>query len=79
MSPTILRVGAFRFFFFSREESRPHVHVQSPDGEAKFWLERTVECAMNHGLPQRALDEARKIVEQNQEAFRDAWKDHFGR
>jgi hypothetical protein len=78
MSPTILRVGAFRFFFFSREESRPHVHVHSPDGEAKFWLEPMVTCAISHGLPENVLAEAKTIVEQNQEAFVEAWKRHFG-
>ena len=78
MSPTILRVGAFRFFFFSREESRPHVHVHSPDGEAKFWLEPEVECAMNRGLEERPLADARRIVETHREEFRNAWKRHFG-
>jgi len=37
--PTILRVKDYRFFFFSREELRQHVHIQSQKGEAKFWLE----------------------------------------
>ena len=36
VSPTILRVKGFRFYFFSREERRAHVHVQHADGEAKF-------------------------------------------
>jgi len=36
MAPTVLREGQFRFFFFSREEPRIHVHVAHPDGEAKF-------------------------------------------
>lgn len=31
--------------FFSREESRMHVHVSHPDGEAKFWLEPSVALA----------------------------------
>ena len=39
MSPTVFREGPFRFFFFSREEQRLHIHVQSADGEAKFWVE----------------------------------------
>ncbi len=78
MSPTILRVGPYRFFFFSREEPRAHVHVHSPDGEAKFWLDPRVELAVDHGLPEKALAEARKLVEENQEVFRDAWKRHFG-
>jgi len=36
MAPTIFREGSFRFFFFSREEPKMHVHVSRPDGEAKF-------------------------------------------
>lgn len=36
MSPTVFREGEFRFYFFSREESRMHVHVSHPDGEAKL-------------------------------------------
>ncbi|MDP1870247.1 MAG: DUF4160 domain-containing protein [Gallionella sp.] len=47
MSPTVFREGAFRFFFFSREEMRVHVHVAHTDGEAKFWLEPTIELAVN--------------------------------
>lgn len=39
MSPTVFRDGPFRFFFLSREEERLHIHVQSPDGEAKFWID----------------------------------------
>jgi hypothetical protein len=42
VSPTVLRVKGFRFYFFSREERRSHVHVQHADGEAKFWIEPAV-------------------------------------
>ena len=48
MSPTIFRVGRLRFYFFSREETRMHVHVQHPTGEAKFWLEPEIELARNY-------------------------------
>jgi hypothetical protein len=41
MSPTVLRDGPFRLFFFSREEARMHVHVAHPEGEAKFWVDPT--------------------------------------
>lgn len=50
MSPTIFREAGFRFFFFSREESRLHVHVSHSDGEAKFWLEPQIELANSIGL-----------------------------
>jgi len=42
MSPTVFREKGYRFFFFSREETRMHIHVISGDGEAKFWLEPVV-------------------------------------
>lgn len=45
MSPTVFREGPFRFFFFSREEERLHIHVESPHGEAKFWLDPQIELA----------------------------------
>ena len=50
MSPTIRRIGKYRFFFNSREESRRHVHIQTADGIAKFWLDPTVEMASYHNL-----------------------------
>ncbi len=41
--PTILRVDGFRFFFFSNEGFEPsHVHIESGDGYAKFWLNPVV-------------------------------------
>jgi hypothetical protein len=45
MSPTVIRVGGYRLFFFSRGEARLHVHVLSSDGEAKFWLEPEIGLA----------------------------------
>ena len=55
MSPTVFRHGPYRFYFFSREEVRIHVHVQSAEGEAKFWLEPEIELAQNYGLNTRQL------------------------
>jgi hypothetical protein len=35
--PTVLRIGNYRFHFYSDERQEPaHVHVQTPDGECKF-------------------------------------------
>lgn len=45
MSPTVFRFKGYRFFFFSREEERMHVHVTCADGEAKFWMEPVVMLA----------------------------------
>ncbi|MGZ8261547.1 MAG: DUF4160 domain-containing protein [Methylotenera sp.] len=38
--PTVLRMGAFRFFFYANEGQGPaHVHVQADNRLAKFWLQ----------------------------------------
>ena len=63
MSPTVFRDGEFRFFFFSREESRVHIHVSHPDGEAKFWLKPTVEFARNIGLGSSKIKASEWLVE----------------
>ena len=77
MSPTVFRYKEYQFYFFSREESRMHVHVYSPDGEAKFWLEPIVALEENHGLPLRRLTELQKIVERRKNEIVRAWKKHF--
>jgi hypothetical protein len=79
MAPTVFRQGAFRFFFFSREESRMHVHVSHTDGEAKFWIEPALELALSSGLSPAQLRDAMGIVQEHSEEIRDAWHMHFGR
>jgi hypothetical protein len=79
MSPTVLRWKGYRVFFFSREESRAHVHVYAEEGEAKFWLVPTVELARNHGLAQAQVAELLKMVQEKQNDFLDAWREHFMR
>jgi hypothetical protein len=79
VSPTVLRVRGFRFYFFSREELRAHVHVQHADGEAKFWIEPAVELHANYGLKPRQIAEAEKLVEEHLDEIRRAWAKHFPR
>ena len=79
MSPTIFRYKDFRFFFFSLEETRKHVHVSSPEGEAKFWLEPIVALAEKSNLSAQQLKELQKIVERRRDEISRAWKKHFKR
>ena len=78
MSPTVLRVRGYRLYFFSREEPRPHVHVQHASGEAKFWLEPRVELATDYGLGPIRINAVRKIIEEHVNDIRAAWAKHFG-
>jgi hypothetical protein len=78
MSPTIFRIHGFRFFFFSREETRMHIHVQSSNGEAKFWLEPAIKLVRNHGLSETDLVVIESILKERKDEILDAWDRHFG-
>ena len=78
MAPTIVRDGQFRLFFFSREESRIHVHVAHPDGEAKFCLKPSIQLAVNVGLTQVQVRQAQAVVAAHIQEIEDAWHRHFG-
>lgn len=77
MSPTVFRERGYRFYFFSREELRQHVHVQHSDGEAKFWLEPTIELAQNFGLSAQELKIVEQLVISHEQDIKNAWYKHF--
>jgi hypothetical protein len=53
--PTVMRVGPYRFFFYSNEGNEPaHIHVTAGGNEAKFWLS-PVSLASNRGFSARDL------------------------
>jgi len=77
MSPTVFRIGNFRFYFFSREEEKMHVHVVAPQGEAKFRIEPIISLANYTGFNQRQLRRLQELVEEHRSEIVKAWKDHF--
>ena len=78
MSPTVFRERGYRFFFFSREEPRMHVHVQSGQGEAKFWLVPEIALAANYGLRPKELSIIEGIIRERASEIQSAWNQHFG-
>jgi len=66
MSPTVFRDGPYRFFF-SQEETRLHVHVESSGGEAKFWLDPKIEAARSHRLKEKDLRRIRELVVEHEQ------------
>ena len=79
VSPTILRIRGYRFYFFSREERRAHVHVQHVQGEAKLWLEPGIAVAHNYGLSATRLSTTLRLAEEHRDEIRAALKEHFDR
>jgi hypothetical protein len=76
--PTILRIDGHRFFFYSRETTEPpHVHIQTAEKSAKFWL-NPVALARSVGYNQSELSRLYELVEQHRVTFQEAWDEHFG-
>lgn len=75
--PTVLRVGRYRFFFFSNERQEPaHIHVKAGDDEAKYWL-NPIELASNYGFKPHELNEIKRIVLEHQALLMEAWNEYF--
>lgn len=63
--PTVLRIGNFRFHFYSDEGNEPpHIHIATPDGECKFWL-NPVLLASNMNVKPHNVREIEKLVFEN--------------
>lgn len=72
--PTILKIGPYRFFFFSEESGEPiHVPVIREQTEAKFWLRPTASVASNDGFAQHELRKILRLVEENRELIEHEW------
>jgi hypothetical protein len=77
VSPTVLRSGPYRFFFFASDRDEPpHVHVKREDKLAKFWLEPT-RAAYNYGFSTREVKRIAVLVQENEIALLKAWNEYF--
>ncbi|NOX84414.1 MAG: DUF4160 domain-containing protein [Chlorobi bacterium] len=77
MSPTVLRIKGYRFFFFSREEERMHIHVLSNEGEAKFWLFPEIRIVKSHKFSSKQVKEIEEIIKEHHDEFVNAWRKYF--
>ena len=76
--PTILRIGAYRFYFYSHEPNEPpHIHIDRDNLTAKFWLQ-PVSLAQNIGFPAKELRKLQSLVIENQTQLLEAWYEYFG-
>ena len=77
--PTILRIGSFRFHFYSDGGHEPaHIHVRTNDGECKFWLER-ISLAYNRGVRPHDLRDIERHIYNNQALLLKAFYDYHPR
>lgn len=77
--PTILRIGAYRFHFYSDEGIEPpHIHIRYTDGECKFWLS-PVSLARNRGIPLHRLNDIERLVYQHQPELMEAYNEYHSK
>lgn len=72
--PTVLQLFGLVFRIYTRDHFPPHVHVISPDGEAKFTISETaVELVQNRGMKQKDVNLSLSIIEENRERLINEW------
>ena len=75
--PTVLRIGPYRFYFYSHEPNEPpHIHIDRDNLSAKFWLE-PVQLARNLGFSARDLRTIERMIVDHQEALQEKWNGYF--
>jgi hypothetical protein len=76
--PTILRIGPFRFFFYSTESGEPpHIHIQRERMLAKFWLQ-PVALSNSTKFSANELRKLEQLVLENRDTLLEAWNEYFG-
>ncbi|MCP4659708.1 MAG: DUF4160 domain-containing protein [bacterium] len=75
--PTVLRVGPYRFFFYSGDRDEPpHIHVERDALTAKFWLD-PARLERSGGFSRSEINRLRKLVEEKQQDLRRSWDEYF--
>ncbi|MCK5688206.1 DUF4160 domain-containing protein [Myxococcota bacterium] len=76
--PTILRAGAYRFFFYASDRGEPHhVHVERDDKIAKFWLD-PIRLQRSGGFNRKEIRQIHGVIEDHQPELVEAWNEYFG-
>ncbi len=77
--PTVLRIGPYKFYFYSHEPNEPaHVHVDRDESSAKFWLNKP-QLARNIGFSAKELNKIFKIVNEHKYELLEAWNGYFSK
>lgn len=76
--PTVLRIGPYRFYFYSHEPNEPpHVHVDRGTLSMKAWLD-PVGLARSHGFRGHEINGILEQIQANRDTLLEAWHEHFG-
>lgn len=77
--PTVLRIGAYRFFFYAGDGNEPpHIHVERDNCAAKYWLD-PVRLAHSNGFRRVEISRLQRLVNEHREELIDSWNEYFDR
>jgi hypothetical protein len=54
------------------------IHVISPEGEAKFWIEPEIELVKSIGLNKKQINLLLNLIKEKENEIRNSWNEHFG-
>ncbi len=75
--PTVVRVGSYRFFFYAGDKDEPmHIHVESDDKIAKFWLD-PIRLKNSGRFSRTEISKIHKIIDENHLKLLEAWNEYF--
>ncbi len=75
--PTILRIGPYRFYFYSHEPNEPpHVHIDRDNLSVKFWIQ-PIQLARNIGFSPKELRVIEKFIVEYREKLQEKWDGYF--
>jgi hypothetical protein len=77
LMPSILRVGPYRFYFYSSDRREPpHVHVERGSYRAKLWL-APVRLGYSGGFRRREVARIISLVWEHHQQLLEAWNEFF--
>jgi len=75
--PTVLRIGPYRFFFYSGDRDEPlHIHIEREDNIAKFWID-PIRLQRSGGFGRKEINNIHKIIQENHNQIIEAWNEYF--
>lgn len=77
--PTVIRIGPYRFHFYSDERNEPeHIHIETPEGECKFWF-NPIRLGRNKGVPPQSLRDIERLVYEHEALLKEKWHEFHGK
>jgi len=75
--PTVLRIGPYRFFFYSSDKYEPiHIHIEHEGNIAKVWLD-PIRLENSGGFKRPEINRILLMINEHQSELLEAWNDYF--